>query len=201
MYKNRWLLLFVFALVLTGCTKIDNNIDNIVSATMTKEIGFVNTVSTGYELYIPIGVMQLVDNEYNQKFKIADTHVYLYVDMISYYYKNNSNYFEKEGFDYFYNADNPSWGPKIDVDFDSITYYKKRTEELTNDWEKISCAIRNEFRDLGVIDAENKYLDGIGAQYDSEVIYHNMIKELVDKNVIFLDTDSALKQYPDLYFL
>ena len=70
---------------------------------------------------------------------------------------------------------------------------------MTNDWEKISCAIRNEFRDLGVIDAENKYLDGIGAQYDSEVIYHNMIKELENKNVIFMDTDSALKKYPDLF--
>ena len=79
------------------------------------------------------------------------------------------------------------------------TYYKRRTEELTNDWEKISCAIRNEFRDLGVIDAENKYLDGIGAQYDSEVIYHNMIKELEDKNVIFLDTDTALKKHPNIF--
>ena len=99
----------------------------------------------------------------------------------------------------FIKVDNPSWGPKIDVDFDSITYYKKRTEELTHDWEKISCAIRNEFKDLGVIDAENKYLDGIGAQYDSEVIYHNMIKELENKKVIFMDTDSALKKYPDLF--
>ena len=102
-------------------------------------------------------------------------------------------------FEYFEKADNPSWGPKIDVDFDSITYYKERTEELTNDWEMISCAIRNEFKDLGVIDAERKYLDGIGAQYDSEVIYHNMIKELEDKNIIFMDTDSALKKHPDIF--
>ena len=69
--------------------------------------------------------------------------------------------FRIKAFEYFEKAKNPSWGPKIDVDFDSITYYKKRTEELTNDWEKISCAIRNEFKDLGVIDAEKKYLDGI----------------------------------------
>ncbi len=107
--------------------------------------------------------------------------------------------FRLKSFEYFDSCKNPEWGPNIDVDFDSITYYKKRTEELTNDWEKISCAIRNEFRDLGVIDAENKYLDGIGAQYDSEVIYHNMIKELENKNVIFMDTDSALKKYPDLF--
>ena len=107
--------------------------------------------------------------------------------------------FRLRAFEYFDECKNPGWGPSIDVDFDSITYYKKRTEELTNDWEKISCAIRNEFKDLGVIDAESKYLDGIGAQYDSEVIYHNMIKELENKNVIFMDTDSALKKYPELF--
>ena len=107
--------------------------------------------------------------------------------------------FRLKSFECFSKMSNPKWGPKIEVDEDSITYYKKRTEELTNDWDKISCAIRNEFRDLGVIEAENKYLDGIGAQYDSEVIYHNMIKELESKNIIFMDTDSALKKYPDLF--
>ena len=69
--------------------------------------------------------------------------------------------FRLKSFESFSKIDNPNWAPKLDVDFDSITYYKKRTEELTNDWEKISCAIRNEFKDLGVIDAESKYLDGI----------------------------------------
>ena len=107
--------------------------------------------------------------------------------------------FRIKSFECFDKMENPKWGPELNIDFDTITYYKKRTEELTNDWEKISCAIRNEFRDLGVIDAENKYLDGIGAQYDSEVIYHNMIKELEEKNVIFMDTDSALKKYPELF--
>ena len=107
--------------------------------------------------------------------------------------------FRIKAFECFESAKNPSWGSQIEVDFDSINYYKKRTEELTNDWEKISCAIRNEFKDLGVIDAENKYLDGIGAQYDSEVIYHNMIQELEKKNVIFMDTDSALKKHPEIF--
>lgn len=107
--------------------------------------------------------------------------------------------FRLKAMECFDKTDNPNWGPKIDIDFDTITYYKKRENELTNDWEKISCAIRNEFKDLGVIDAENKYLDGIGAQYDSEVIYHNMISELEKKHVIFMDTDSALKKYPELF--
>ena len=107
--------------------------------------------------------------------------------------------FRIRAFECFDKMDNPDWCPEINVNFDEITYYKERANELTNDWDKISCAIRNEFRDLGVIDAENKYLDGIGAQYDSEVIYHNMISELEKKNVIFMDTDSALKKYPELF--
>lgn len=107
--------------------------------------------------------------------------------------------FRLNSFYAFEKLDLPNFGPKIDVSFDDITYYKKRDQELTNDWDKISCQIRNEFKDLGVIDAEKKYLDGIGAQYDSEVIYHNMIKELEDKNVIFMDTDTALKKHPELF--
>ena len=103
-----------------------------------------------------------------------------------------------ESYNYFIKAKEPNFGPKIEIDYDSINYYKQREEKLTNDWNDISCDVRNVFDDLGVIKAEKKYLDGMGAQYDSEVIYHNMIKELSDKNVIFLDTDSALKQYPEL---
>ncbi len=116
--------------------------------------------------------------------------------------KNEPNWmmeFRLKAFESFTNLEQPNFGPEIKIDFDSITYYKERANELTNDWEKISCAIRNEFKDLGVIDAESKYLDGMGAQYDSEVIYHNMIKELESKNVIFMDTDSALKKYPELF--
>ena len=102
MYKKKIIFLIMIALILTGCTKLDNNIDNIVSATMTKEIEKVNTVSTGYKLYIPIGVMQLVDNQYNQKLKIRDTHVYLYVDTVSYYYNNNLNFKSDNKFNYYY---------------------------------------------------------------------------------------------------
>jgi len=94
---------------------------------------------------------------------------------------------------------NPNFGPVINIDYDSITYYKERENNLTDNWDNISKNVKKEFDDLGVINAEKKYLDGIGAQYDSEVIYHNMIKELKDKNVIFLDTDSAYREYPDLF--
>ena len=107
--------------------------------------------------------------------------------------------FRLKAFDAFTKSDNPSFGPKIDIDYDSINYYKEREEKLTNSWSDISCDVRNLFDDLGVISAEKEYLDGVGAQYDSEVIYHNMNKELEEKNVIFLDTDTALKKYPELF--
>lgn len=102
MYKKSAILLIIIALMLTGCTKIDGNVDTVVSAVMSKEIKDVNTVSTGYELYIPMGVIQLVDNEYNQKFKIRDTHVYMYVDTISYYYKNSLNFKKDGSYNYYY---------------------------------------------------------------------------------------------------
>lgn len=102
MYKKIVIPLVIIVIMLTGCTKIDNNVDNIVNAIMTEEINEVNTVSTGYELYIPIGVRQVVDNEYNQKLKVKDTNIYLYVDTVSYYYKNSLNYKKSNNYNYYY---------------------------------------------------------------------------------------------------
>ena len=93
---------------------------------------------------------------------------------------------------------NPSFGPELQIDFNDITYYKK-VGERENDWDKVPQDIKDTFDKLGIIEAEQKYLAGVGAQVESEVIYHNMLKELIDKNVIFCDTDTALKQYPELF--
>ena len=65
--------------------------------------------------------------------------------------------FRLKAFECFNKFPEPKFGPKLKIDYNSITYYKKRSDELTNDWEKISCAIRNEFKELRVIDAERKY--------------------------------------------
>lgn len=99
----------------------------------------------------------------------------------------------------FAKLDNPNFGPKIDIDFDSINYYKKINEKVENKWDDVPKEARETFKKLGLPDAEEKYLSGIGAQYESEVVYHNMIKELEDKNVIFCDTDTALKKYPEIF--
>ncbi|MCI6002194.1 MAG: Fe-S cluster assembly protein SufB [Tenericutes bacterium] len=107
--------------------------------------------------------------------------------------------FRLKALESFNNCDNPNFGPKLDINYDKITYYKERKGDITSNWNDIDKDIYNEFDNLGLIKAEKNYLDGIGAQYDSEVIYHNMIKELEAKNVIFLDTDTALKRYPELF--
>ena len=98
----------------------------------------------------------------------------------------------------FFELDNPNFGPKIDLDFNEINYYKKVGKNET-EWQNVSCDIRNKFKALGVIDAEDKYLSGVTNQYESEVIYHKGKDELSEKGVIFLSTDDALKKYPELF--
>lgn len=99
----------------------------------------------------------------------------------------------------FQELDMPKFGPKLDIDFSSINYYKKSGDNVSN-WDKVNCSIRKTFDDLGVIDAENKYLDGVSNQYESEVVYHKLQSDLENKGIIFLSTDDALKQYPDLFY-
>ena len=107
--------------------------------------------------------------------------------------------FRLKSYEKFESIPNPSFGPAINIDFDNITYYKKVGEKVTDDWNDVPKDARETFCKLGLMDAEEKYLGGIGAQYESEVVYHNMLQELVEKNVIFCDTDTALKKYPKLF--
>lgn len=94
---------------------------------------------------------------------------------------------------------NPTFGPKIDLNFDLLTYYKRISDKIENDWNKVDKEAKETFEHVGLIDSEKKYLDGVGAQFESEVVYHNMIKELEEKNVIFCSTDTALQEYPELF--
>ncbi len=96
----------------------------------------------------------------------------------------------------FLELDNPDFGPKIDIDFSKINYYKSDVDKITNDWKRVNCSIRNSFDKLGVIEAEEKYLGGVTNQFESEVVYHN---QKVEEGVIFTSTDEALKRYPDLF--
>lgn len=105
--------------------------------------------------------------------------------------------FRLDSYKKFCNLEMPSYGPSYDIDFDKIIYYKSREEKIENSWDNIDSGIACEFRDLGVIDSE-KSLGGIGVQYESEVIYHNMIGELEKKNVIFTSIEDAMKKYPEI---
>ena len=80
--------------------------------------------------------------------------------------------------------------PKINLDFDNINYYKSDSKKVTDKWENVDNEIKNTFQSLGVIDAEEKYLDGVSNQYESEVVYH---KNKTNKDIIFMSSDDALK--------
>lgn len=107
--------------------------------------------------------------------------------------------FRKKSYQKFKELKQPNFGPKININFDLITYYKKISDKIENNWDNVDQNIKNTFEDIGLIESEKKYLDGVGAQFESEVVYHNMIKELEEKNVIFCSTDTALKKYPELF--
>lgn len=103
--------------------------------------------------------------------------------------------FRLKSFKKFMELENPKFGPKIDIDFNSINYYKSDSN-LENDWEKVDKHIKNTFCKLGVIEAENNYLLGVTNQYESEVVYHNVKG---NDEIIFTSTDDALQKYPELF--
>lgn len=94
----------------------------------------------------------------------------------------------------------PAWGGDLSkISFDDIYYYVKPTEKRGRTWDEVPSDIKNTFDKIGIPEAERKFLAGVGAQYDSEVVYHSISKMLEKKGVVFLDTDTALKKYPEIF--
>ncbi len=92
------------------------------------------------------------------------------------------------------------WGPTLeDLDFDSIKYYQKASDKPARDWDDVPDKIKETFERIGIPEAERAYLAGASAQYESEVVYHNMKEEFLKLGIIFTDTDSALKEYPEIF--
>lgn len=106
-----------------------------------------------------------------------------------------------KAFHHFMKRPMPNWGsPKMkEINFDDIYYYIKPTEESARSWDDVPDDIKNTFDKLGIPEAEQKFLAGVGAQYESEVIYHNIKKDLEAKGVLFLDTDSGLQEHEDIF--
>ncbi|MGV8849659.1 MAG: Fe-S cluster assembly protein SufB [Propionibacteriaceae bacterium] len=95
----------------------------------------------------------------------------------------------------------PTWGADLSgIDFDNIKYFVRSTERQAQSWEDLPDDIKNTYDRLGIPDAErNRLVAGVAAQYESEVVYHKINEELERQGVIFLDTDTALKEHPDLF--
>ena len=124
------------------------------------------------------------------------------VDAIS-SHKNEPDWMRKfrhKSLDYFFARPLPEWGGNLgEIDFDNIFYYIKPTENQANSWEDLPADIKDTWDKLGIPEAEKKYLAGVGAQYESEVVYHKLQEHLEKQGVIFLDTDTALREHEDLF--
>ncbi|MDD4388101.1 MAG: Fe-S cluster assembly protein SufB [Bacilli bacterium] len=93
----------------------------------------------------------------------------------------------------------PKFGPQLDfIDFKEYTYYIKSSEAVENSWDKVPEKIKDTFDKLGIPAAEKKYLAGVSTQFESEVVYHNTLKELKELGVLFCDTDTAVRLYPEV---
>jgi Fe-S cluster assembly protein SufB len=100
----------------------------------------------------------------------------------------------------FFGHHQPSFGPNLSfLDFQDYTYFTRLSDKVSRSWDQVPATVRNTFDKLGIPEAEKDFLAGVSTQYESEAVYHNMLKEVEDKGVIFLDTDSALKTHPELF--
>ena len=103
--------------------------------------------------------------------------------------------FRLRAYDHFEKRKMPTWGGRLDdIDFDKIVYYRKPSEREEKSWDDVPEQIKQTFEKLGIPEAERKFLAGVGAQYDSEVVYHSVREELSKIGVVFMGTDQALKE-------
>src|ERR1700728_2753334 len=95
----------------------------------------------------------------------------------------------------------PTWGSDLSgIDFENIKYFVRSTEKQAASWDDLPADIKSTYDRLGIPEAEKQRLiAGVAAQYESEVVYHKIREDLEQKGVIFLDTDTALKEHPDLF--
>ena len=108
--------------------------------------------------------------------------------------------FRLRAYDVFMKKPMPQWGGDLNkIDFQNIFYYAKASEKTEKNWDDVPENIKNTFDKLGIPEAEKKFLAGVGAQYESEVVYHSLREDLAKQGVLFLDTDTALKEQPELF--
>jgi Fe-S cluster assembly protein SufB len=108
--------------------------------------------------------------------------------------------FRLKALEHFQQRPMPDWGPDITtLDLDEIYYYVKPTDEEGKSWDDVPDSIKETFDKLGIPEAEQKFLAGVGAQYESEMVYHSVLEHLEKQGVIFLSIEEGLRQHPDLF--
>ncbi len=152
-----------------------------------------------------------IGGDYGKKYGFHDPESYVFkskrglsaevVEEIS-AHKNEPEWMRKfrlRSLEYFRARPMPDWGGNLaEIDFENIFYYLKPTEKQAQSWEDLPPDIKNTWDRLGIPEAERKFLAGVGAQYESEVVYHKLQEELEQQGVIFLDMDSGLREHEDL---
>jgi len=107
--------------------------------------------------------------------------------------------FRLRSYDIFMKKPMPVWGGDLTkINFQNIFYYTKASEKQSKSWDDVPDSVRKTFDKLGIPEAEKKFLAGVGAQYESETVYHNLREDLAKQGVIFSDTDTAVKEHPDI---
>jgi Fe-S cluster assembly protein SufB len=156
-------------------------------------------------------VLSAVNQEYADKYGFSDTEDYVFKaekglteqvirDMSA--RKGEPEWmleYRLKAYEHFLARPMPAWGGDLSgIDFENIYYYIKPSSRQEDNWEDVPSYIKNTFDRLGIPEAEQKFLSGVAAQYESEVVYHNIKKELEDKGVIFLGMDDGLAKFPEL---
>ncbi len=108
--------------------------------------------------------------------------------------------FRLRSYEIFMQKPMPTWGGDLStIDFQNIYYYAKASDKVEKNWDDVPENVKNTFEKLGIPEAEKKFLAGVGAQYESEVVYHSLREDLAKQGVLFLDTDAALHEHPELF--
>lgn len=198
--KKKFLLIMVLLLCI-GCTRIDNNYNDIIDSVTKNNSNIYNTTALGYKYYLPLGISKVYDKDYNQKFKINNTYMYLYVDIVSYYYKNNLNLDDNDSNNsYFYtrinSSDNKTGYVKITRDDDKyfikVVYNYAKIEAYVHEWE-ISDVLSYAMIILDSINYNDKLVESIIL----EELYSSSFKEYKIKKPE--DAESKFSEYLSEY--
>ncbi len=157
--------------------------------------------------------ISVIGDDYREKYGFHDPEDYFHkgakgvshevVEMISRLKKEDDwmRKFRHDALDIFLSKPMPGWGDTAllnSIDFSDIYYYIKPTEFQGKTWDDVPENIKKTFDRLGIPDAERKFLAGVSAQYESEVVYHSFKKDLEKQGIIFLDMDTGLREHPDI---